>query len=267
MSDQRRDDLEEADRLMSAAQSISGKLRDELEAEATALRGKWQAPPEMLSLAETSMGVRESDLAEADRLSAVAETLRKGPGRSAVEAEAAALRAKWPDFSDDPEGQIMRLGAYLLARGISHPDMVPARAILSRLVALEAEVKRTPTSVSCHGCGLPISNSGPPVVNTALVSAVKHFEVDPAFRTQVVSGQVHPGQSTSPWIPGSPPHRGPGVGKSPCELPLLAQMIRHDPNALSAVGPKLRQAFYERGLSIDPPKPIDAPRLNGHAPH
>src|ERR1700689_2765909 len=99
---QKRDDLEEAARLTEAAKSLSGALREGLEMEAAELRAKWTAPAELIALGAVSAGTRESDLAEAERLESVASTLRPGAGRKAVEAEAEALREKWPDFSDDP---------------------------------------------------------------------------------------------------------------------------------------------------------------------
>jgi len=266
---QKRDDLEEADRLTTAAASLTGSLRDELMAEAAELRARWQPTQDQVVLAEVSAGTRESDLAEADKLSAVAASLRQGSqARAAVEAEASALRAKWPDFTDDAEGQVRRLGAYLLARGCMHEGMVPARAILDRLAKLEAEAQDQGPR-SCHGCGLPQQQrSGPPPVNTFLMAAIKFFETDGNFREQVKSGQVKAGESTHPWIPTAAPHRGPQPGPSPWALAVLATMIKNDPHALAALGPQLRATFRDRGISIqEVAKQAEAPRLNGHASH
>ena len=263
--DQRREDMEEADRLTEAAASMKGQVRDELLAEAAQLRAKWYAPKELVALAEVSASTRESDLEEADRLSAVASGLRAGSAsRAAVESEAAALRAKWPDFSDDDDGQIRRIQAYLISRGLANQDVAPARSVIARLVDLEAQVARiSKVSPTCFACGVTQPGLGTETVNTSLLSAVKHFEIDEKFRMQVLSGQVQPGESTSPWAPGSPPHRGPGPCKSPCDIATLSIMVRQDPNALGVLGPKLKAAMEERGHRM-PSAPKSNALLNGH---
>jgi hypothetical protein len=221
----------------------------------------------MVALGKVSATTRESDLAEADRLSAVASSLRAGSAsRAAVESEASALRAKWPDFSDDAEGQVMRLGAFLLSRGLAREDVVPARAIIAHISTLEAAQAQAPAAGgSCHGCGLPQGQSGPTPINTFLMEAVKSFETDANFRDQVKSGEIKPGQQSHPWIPGSAPHRGPGIGPSPWALSTLATMVRNDPHAIKLVGPQLRSAFRDRGLAIPDGFSKSAPQLNGRA--
>lgn len=262
---QRREDLEEADRLSAAADSLKGSLSDDLRREAAELRAKWQPVKELVALAEVSAGARESDLAEADRLSAVAASLRPGSSsRAAVEEEVDALRAKWPDFQDDESGQVRRLGAYLLARGLAGPDVVPARAILDRIAELEERLaSKDKAPINCHGCGLPIPNAGPRIVNTSLIAAIKQFEIDADFREQVMSGQIKPGQSPSPWVPTAAPHRGPHNSESPCKLSNLILMIQGDKDAAPEIGPKLSAVLKDRNVHIQ-----SAPKKsakNGHA--
>lgn len=259
--DQREDDLNEAEKLESMAEGLSGKLKEDLLLEAAALREKHQPPPEMVALASVSAATREADLAEADRISTMAATLRPGAARTAMEAEAAALRAKWPDFPDDSEGQLRRISAFLLGRGLMKEDTIPARAILALVFDLESKVATSSNAPkNCHGCGLPQMDSGPAPVNSLLISAIKTFETDANFRKQVTTGIVEPGQMTHPWIPGSQPHKGPNSSTSPWALPALAHMIRGERAAAAEVGPHLRAALKERGLSVPTPgAPTSAP--------
>lgn len=258
--EQKNSDLEEADKLDAAAMSLTGPAREEVESEAAALRARWQAAPHRVALAAASADGREADLAEADRLSAVAVTLRAGgAGRAAVEADAAALRAKWPDFTDDCDGQVQRLASHLLAHGF--PDIlsqVPARVAVQQLIELEgiaAEVESLREIVAaaggpCAACGLPRPEVGPGPVNSFVLEAVRRFESDSDFRTQVLSGSVKSGQLTHPWIPGAVPHKGPGEGVSPWAMPGLANAIRNDARVAAEVGPQLRAALAARGLAL-----------------
>jgi hypothetical protein len=261
---QKREDLEEAARLEEAAQTMPERLRPDLLAEAEALRARWTAPSEMVALATVSSDLRETDLAEADRIERMAASLKAGSaGRAALEAEVKALRAKWPDFDDSPEGQVLRLGAYLLSRKIARPDTVPARAVLDRIAELEAIVKKMQgTPRDCHACGIPYRAVGEATVNSFLVSAVEFFEKDDDFRDQVLSGQVQAGRLTHPWQHGSPPQRGPNATKSPWALADLAQMLRHDAYAAQKVGPKLREVLKKRGILLSQ---TSTQLANGHA--
>jgi hypothetical protein len=261
---QKRDDLEEAARLEEAAQTVPERLRPDLLAEATALRARWTAPAEMVALATVSSDLREADLAEADRIERMATSLKAGSaGRAALEAEVEALRAKWPDFDDSPEGQVQRIGAYLLSRKIAHSDTVPARAVLARVAELEATVKKLSDAPrNCHACGIPHRAVGEAAVNSFLVSAVEFFEKDDDFRDQVLSGQVQAGKLTHPWQQASPPHRGPNATKSPWAIADLAQMLRYDAYAAQRIGPKLREVLKKRGILL----PQASTQLaNGHA--
>jgi hypothetical protein len=276
--EERQSDLEEAGKLDKVAEGLAegSEARREVEAEAAAYRRKWEAPAELVVLAEVGAETREADLKEADRLTSMASTLRQGSAaRSAVEADAAALRAKWPEFMDDSDGQVKRLTSFLLTRGMASPNMVPARVVLAHVTALESELAEVKARLAtarrpCHACGLPPHDSTP-VPNAFLIEAVRYFEKDAAFREQVKSGQVAPGQSTHPWIPRSEPHKGPLPGTSPWALATLATMVRNDSAALSEVGPLLRAAFRERNVSV-PEAPTTtagagAPRLGAHGPN
>lgn len=256
MDDAKRDDdLAEAARIEALLPTLSGKLRDDLEEEARALRAAHGPPPETVALAIASASAREADLAEADRLEAVAQTLRPGPARQAVEDEAAALRARWPDFPDDVEGQVRRLAVYLLGRGVAAP--VPARAAVELIAGLDAELAeaRAASGHPCPGCGLPQPKAGSAPLNAYLVGAVETFEVDGGFREQVLTGQVQPGQSTHPWVPRAEPHRGPNPSPSPWALPTLSTQLRAEPRAAAKAGPRLRAALAERGLALPAPSP------------
>jgi hypothetical protein len=262
---QRTEDLDEADQLEATAADLKAKgkndLAEELTTDAAKLRAKWPALAEATATAEAG-NTREADLTEASEIDAMAAKLRAGSaGRKALEADAAALRAKWPEFTDDPDGQVKRLVSALTTRGLLPPGafldngrtvggLVPARAILELLTKAESTRDAPAAPRTCGGCGLPTGPSGPPTVNTFLLNAVKQFETDPEFREQVKTGSVKPGQSTHPWTNNGQNHKGPNDGKSPWAISTLATMIRNDVDAIRVVGPKLRAEFKERGLTI-----------------
>src|SRR6202000_1876386 len=140
MEDQKREDLEEADRLKTLADGMEdGDIKTMMLKDADELRSKWTASPEMLALAHVSVSARETDLIEADKLEKMASSLRAGSSsRNALEKEASALRAKWPASADAAEGQVQRIGSYLMSKGLMPTaDTVPARAILARIAELE----------------------------------------------------------------------------------------------------------------------------------